>query len=104
MHKWAINTPNTHLVLCKTRWLNVMKTLLSSYLETHEGNLHGQDGAQAVDCAVGYIDAVREPACQHQNQDMKGDEVDKENIATPGRYLEESKIKQKQTSSDILKT
>lgn len=42
-----------------------METLVLSYLETNEGNLHGQDGAQAVDCAVGHVDAVGESACQH---------------------------------------
>lgn len=96
----CISSPNTCLVLSKTKLLDAVKTLLLSYLEANEGNLHGQDGAQAVDSAVGHIDAVREPACQHQNQDVKGDKVDEEHIAAPGRHLE----KQTNTPSDILKT
>lgn len=79
----------------QNQMLNVMKTLEMSYLETNEWNLHGQDGAQTVDCAVGHIDAVRKSACQHQNQDVKGDEVDEEHIASPGRYLRERERKKK---------
>lgn len=81
-----------------------MKTPLLSYLETNEGNLHGQDGAQAVYCAVGHIDAVREPACQHQNQDVKGDEVNEEHVAAPGRHLEEKRKQEKKTKQTHLHT
>lgn len=73
-----------------------MRLLLPSYLETNKGNLHGQDGAQTVDCAVGHVDAVRESARQHQNQDVKGDEVDQKHVAAPGGHLGEKK-KQKNT-------
>lgn len=59
----------------------------SSYLETNKRNLHGEDGAQAVNCAVSHVDAVRESACEHQYQDVQGDEVDQEHVATPGGNL-----------------
>lgn len=57
------------------------------YLETNKRDLHGQDGAQAVDCAVSHIYTVGETACEHQHQDMKGYKVDQEHVATPRRNL-----------------
>lgn len=70
---------------------------ISRYLETNKRDLHGEDGAQAVDCAVSHIDAVRESACEHQNQDVEGDKVDQEHVATPGGNLDTH------TSSDLRK-
>ena len=63
----------------------------SPYLETNKRDLHGEDGAQAVDCAVSHIDSVRESAREHQNQHVEGDEVDQEHVATPGRNLDTHK-------------
>lgn len=62
--------------------------MISPYLETNKRDLHGEDGAQAVDCAVSHVDAVGESAGEHQNQDVKGDKVDQENVATPGGNLD----------------
>lgn len=59
----------------------------SFYLETNKRDLHGEDGAQAVDCAVSHIYAVWESACEHQNQDVEGNKVDEEHVATPGGNL-----------------
>lgn len=70
---------------------------ISPYLETNKRDLHGEDGAQAVDCAVSHVDAVRESACEHQNQDVEGDKVDQEHVATPGGNLDTH------TSSDLRK-
>lgn len=63
----------------------------SPYLETNKGDLHGEDGAQAVDCAVSHVYAVGESACEHQHQDMEGDQVDQEHVATPGGNLNTDK-------------
>lgn len=64
-----------------------MKRDGSFYLETNKRDLHGEDGAQAVDCAVSHIYAVWESACEHQNQDVEGNKVDEEHVATPGGNL-----------------
>ncbi len=61
------------------------------YLKTNKRDLHGEDGAQAVDCAVSHIDAVRESACEHQNQDVERDKVDQKHVATPGGNLDTHK-------------
>lgn len=63
----------------------------SPYLETNKRDLHGEDGAQAVHCAVSHVDAVRKSACEHQNQDVEGDKVDQEHVATPGGNLDTHK-------------
>lgn len=54
-----------------------------AHLEANKGDLHGEDGSQAVDCAVGHVDPVGEAPCEHQHQDVQGDEVDQEDVATP---------------------
>lgn len=55
----------------------------SIHLESDEGDLHGQDGAQAVYGAVSHVDAVRESPGEHQHQDVQGDQVDEEHVASP---------------------
>lgn len=54
-----------------------------AHLEANKGDLHGEDGSQAVDCAIGYVDPVGEAPGEHQHQDVQGDEVDQEDVATP---------------------
>lgn len=58
------------------------------YLEANERDLHGEDGSQAVDGAVGHVDTVGEAASEHEDQHVEGDEVDQEHIATPGGHLQ----------------
>lgn len=54
-----------------------------AHLEANKGDLHGEDGSQAVDCAIGYVDPVGEAPGEHQHQDVQGDEVDQEDVAAP---------------------
>lgn len=54
-----------------------------AHLETHKGDLHGKNGAQAVDSAVGHVDPVGEASREHQHQHMERDQVDQEHIASP---------------------
>lgn len=54
-----------------------------AHLETHKGDLHGKNGAQAVNSTVGHIDPVGEASCEHQHQYMEGDQVDQEHVASP---------------------
>lgn len=54
-----------------------------TYLEAYKGDLHGKDGAQAVDGAVSHVDAMGEAACEHQHQNVKGNQVDQEHVAPP---------------------
>lgn len=58
-----------------------------AYLETHKGDLHGENGAQAVNSTVGHIDPVGETSCEHQHQYVERDQVDQEHIASPRRDL-----------------
>ena len=58
-----------------------------AHLETHKGDLHGKNGAQAVDSTVRHVDPVGETSCEHQHQYMKGDQVDQEHVTSPGRDL-----------------
>lgn len=58
-----------------------------AHLETHKGDLHRENGAQAVNSAVGHVDPVGEAACEHQHQDMERDQIDQEHVASPGRDL-----------------
>lgn len=62
-----------------------------AHLETHKGDLHGKNGAQAVNSTVGHIDPVGEASCEHQHQYMERDQVDQEHIASPGRDLGQDK-------------
>lgn len=62
-------------------------TQFRAHLETHEGDLHGKNGAQAVNSTVGYIDPVGETSCEHQHQYMKRNQVDQEHIPSPRRDL-----------------
>ena len=64
-----------------------MWRVVEGYLEAHEGDLHGEDGSQAVDGAVGHVDAVGEASGEHEDQHVQRDEVDKEHVASPGRHL-----------------
>jgi len=57
--------------------------VLVPHLEADEGDLHGEDGSQAVNSAVGDVDPVGEAAGQHQHQNVQGDEVDQEDVAAP---------------------
>ncbi len=57
------------------------------YLESNKRDLHGEDGAQAVDCAVRHIDAMRETAGEHQHQHVQGNEVNQKHVTTPGGHL-----------------
>ena len=68
-----------------------VSSAFSPYLETNKRDLHGQDGAQAVNCAVSHVDAVGESSCEHQDQDVEGDKVDQEHVATPGGNLDTQK-------------
>lgn len=56
-------------------------------LEADEGDLHGEDGADDVERAVGDVDAVREAARHHQDEHVQRDDVDQEHVAAPRRYL-----------------
>ena len=38
--------------------------------------------------AVCHIDAVREASSDHESQNMDGDQVDEEDIPSPGRHLQ----------------
>lgn len=61
---------------------------VSVYLKADERDLHGKDGSQAVDSAVGHVNTVGEAAGEHEDQHVEGDEVDQEHIATPGGHLQ----------------
>jgi hypothetical protein len=52
-------------------------------LEANKGDLHGQNSAKTVESAVGHIDASTKPPSHHQSEDVHGNQVDEENIATP---------------------
>lgn len=56
-------------------------------LETHKGDLHGEDGANDIEGGVGNIDTVREAAGDHKDEHVQGDDVDEEHITTPWGYL-----------------
>ena len=53
------------------------------HLEANKGDLHREDGSQAVDRAIGYVDPVGEASGQHQHKNMQGDEVNQKDVATP---------------------
>lgn len=38
-----------------------------AHLETHKRDLHGKNGAQAVDSTVRHVDPVGETSCEHQH-------------------------------------
>lgn len=61
------------------------------HLEANKGDLHREDGSQAVDRAIGYVDPVGEAAGQHQHKNMQGDEVNQKDVATPGGDLPREK-------------
>lgn len=63
--------------------LRIIPDVRLMYLEAHEGDLHGQDGAEAVHGAVSHVDAVGESSGEHQHQYVQGDQVDEENVASP---------------------
>lgn len=46
------------------------------WLESNEGDLHGEDGTQAVDGAVDHVDPVGEASGGHQGQGVHWDQVD----------------------------
>ena len=52
-------------------------------LESNKGDLHGEDGTQAVDGAVDHVDPVGEASGGHQGQGVHRDQVDEENVASP---------------------
>eukprot|EP00053_Salpingoeca_punica_P010929 m.97584 g.97584 ORF g.97584 m.97584 type:complete len:573 (+) comp15536_c0_seq2:800-2518(+) len=53
-------------------------------LEADKGDLHGEQRAKHVDGREGHVDAVVEAAHGHEGQDVQRNEVDQEDIATPG--------------------
>ncbi len=55
-------------------------------LEADERDLHGEDGAEAVDGAVGDVDPVGKTPGDHQREHVHRDQVDEEHVATPGRH------------------
>lgn len=57
--------------------------LKKTYLKSNKGDLHGEDGAQAVNCAVCHIDPMREAAGEHEHQHVKGNEVNQKHVSTP---------------------
>lgn len=60
-------------------------------LEPHKGDLHGENGANDIERGVGNIDTVGESAGNHEDEHMKGDDVDQEHVATPRGHLRETK-------------
>lgn len=54
-----------------------------AHLKTHKGDLHGKNGAQAVNSTVGHVDPVGETSCEHQHQYVERDQVDQEHITSP---------------------
>lgn len=68
------------------------------HLEANKGDLHREDGSQAVDGAIGYVDPVGEASGQHQHKNVQGDEVNQKDVATPRGDLprEEKKPKKSQ--------
>lgn len=42
-------------------------TQYRAHLETHKGDLHGKNGAQAVDSTVRHVNPVGETSCEHQH-------------------------------------
>lgn len=65
------------------------------HLEANKGDLHREDGSQAVDRAIGYVDPVGEASGQHQHKNMQGDEVNQKDVATPRGDLPRERNKQK---------
>lgn len=60
------------------------------WLEPHKGDLHGQDGADDIQCRVSNIHTVGEAASDHEDEHMQGDDVDEEHITTPRGHLKET--------------
>ena len=56
-------------------------------LEADKGDLHAENGAEDVEGGVGNVDALVEASSDHEHEDVQGDEVDQEHVATPRRHL-----------------
>lgn len=69
------------------------------HLEANKGDLHREDGSQAVDGAIGYVDPVGEASGQHQHKNVQGDEVNQKDVATPRGDLPREEKKPKKTPS-----
>lgn len=52
-------------------------------LEANKRDLHSQNGSETVESAVGDIDTSAKPSSHHQSEDVHGNQVDEENVATP---------------------
>ena len=53
------------------------------WLEADEGDLHGENRSDDVEGAVGNVNAVGEATRDHQHENMEGNDVDEEHVATP---------------------
>ncbi len=56
-------------------------------LEPDKGDLHAQDGADAVHDRVSNVDFVVEPSANHKGEHVHRDQIDQENITSPGGDL-----------------
>ena len=53
-------------------------------LEADEGNLHRADETDDKEGVVCHVDAVTKAVHQQENKDMERDQIDDEDVATPG--------------------
>jgi len=58
-------------------------------LKPDKWNLHGAKQTKDEEGVVGNVDPVGKAIHQDQDEHMKWDQVDDENIATPGRHLQQ---------------
>lgn len=58
---------------------------LLHHVEADKRHLHGEQGAEHVEGAVGDVEAVAVAASGEEDEDVDGDEVDDEHEAAPGR-------------------
>jgi len=72
--------------MAKTTYQHVFRAL--HRLEANEWDLHRQNGSKTVEGAVSHVDASAEPSSHHQGEDVHGNQVDEENVATPWGDLE----------------
>ena len=55
------------------------------WLESNERDLHGAEKSHNEEGVVRHVDPLGEPTHQQEDEDMEGDEVDDEDVSSPGR-------------------
>ena len=63
------------------------------WLETDEWNLHGAEQSNDEERVVSDVDPLRISIHQQKHKHVQGDEIDNENVSSPGRHLHKQKRK-----------